>query len=747
MTTPASDRAAESPDELVRGLGLFDALTIGMGTMIGAGIFVLPGLIVEKAGPAAVISFALGGLIALFNAVSAAELATGMPRSGGAYYFASRALGPTVGAVIGWGAWTGLVFATAFYAMGFGEYLAPHLGLDPGLSGAAMIVLLVGLNLVGSRHAARAQNLIVGVLLAVLVLFLVYGLGEAEPARPFEGAGFVPHGWLAVGAGTATLFVTYCGFAGIASVAEEIRDPSRNLPRALIGSVVAVTGIYCLVLLVCVMAHPAEDLSGTTVVSDLAEEWMGPVGTTVILAGAVLAMVSSANASIMSASRISFAMGRDDMVWPWLNQIHPRFRVPHRAIVVTGGLVLAVLLIGEIELLAEVAGLMHLLMYGLMSLACIVLRQAEPLQYRPTFRAPFGVTIPLLGAAGAFVVAAFLPWHVLLIGVGLIVLSLLHFRYWSSRRTPVRGAWPRWLERRVIRPLSAAVERHGRESQRRATILSAIRNPDTERARLRLAAALLQDRPGRIVGLSVFRVGDESTLDDDELASYRRTLHEREQSLREQTEELRTESIEVSSMVPLAVSILPAMLGALEVSEADLLLVGWPAPHGERPARIGLLREVARHATIPIAVLREAGELPPSEVLLVGREDDFDDVSLGFTARLATGWLLPVTAVVFVPEQRVPETDEEDREEHLEAVRVQVEERLLDVVRGEARVEVGDSLEAVLRRVDVATSLVVLRDDGSLDDFERRIETLPADLAASLLLLHVGERADASVWT
>ena len=141
--------------ELAQSLGLTEALTIGVGTMIGAGIFVLPGFIVAEVGPAAVLSFFLGGLIALLNAMAAAEVATGMPKSGGGYYFISRALGPLWGAVLGWGSLFGLVFASAFYMVGFGEYVHTLVDLPVSVYAVGMTVLLTGLNLVGSRAAGR----------------------------------------------------------------------------------------------------------------------------------------------------------------------------------------------------------------------------------------------------------------------------------------------------------------------------------------------------------------------------------------------------------------------------------------------------------------------------------------------------------------------------------------------------------------------------------------------------------------
>lgn len=724
--------------ELAQSLGLFEALTIGIGTMIGAGIFVLPGLIIEKAGAAAVIAFGLGGLVALLNAFAAAEVATGMPRSGGAYYFISRALGPLWGAVIGWGAWFGLIFATGFYAMGFGEYLHPYLGVDPMLSAGVMTSLLVVLNLVGSKAAGRAQNLIVGVLVAVLALFLVAGLGHLDPQGSLGDTEIAPFGFAGIAAGTATLFVTYCGFGEIASMAEEIREPGRNLPRALIGSVVTVTVLYCLILTVVVLAHPPAELTGATVVADLASEWIGPWGRGAILLGAVLAMVSSANASIMSASRICFAMGRDDMLWPWLNEVHPRFRVPHRAIVVTGGLVLLVLLVGELELLAEAAGLLHLLMYGLMSLSCLVFRGARPLNYRPSYRAPLGAWVPLLGAAGTLVIACFLPWIVLAMGAGIIALAVLHYRYWSRRRTRVRGTWPTWIQRSMVEPVGALVLSRGAEPTQRVTVLTAVRNPHTERARLRLAAALLHDRSGRILALSVFPVQAGDQLDPSTIASYRETIAEREESLRRRTEELRTPRVDVGSVVPLAVSVLPAMLSAAEVSHASLLLLGWPAAHAGHVAQIDLPVELARHARIPVGVFHEA-TVAPAEIVACVDDSPAGALSLGIASRLAAGWQMPLTAIAPVA------MDADDEE--LTRVAGELEERVQERTRARTHALRVAGRLAWIDAVDRPGALLVLAADPPGSTFAELLHIDVERRQASILLLHATPQATLETWT
>jgi amino acid transporter len=244
-----------SDDDLAKDLGPLAALTIGVGTMIGAGIFVLPGTAIESAGSFAVLSFLLGGGIALLTAFSASELGTAMPRSGGAYFYVNKALGPLFGSVAGWANWMGLAFASAFYMMGFGQYIVaivPTINLgfvvvEPSVKLIALAggALFVFVNYVGAKETGRLQNVIVVLLVIILAIFTVVGSLRADPANLPVGKGISP-----MLTTTGLIFVSYLGFVQITSVAEEIKEPGKNLPRAVIGSVVIVTIIYGLVLVV-----------------------------------------------------------------------------------------------------------------------------------------------------------------------------------------------------------------------------------------------------------------------------------------------------------------------------------------------------------------------------------------------------------------------------------------------------------------------------------------------------------------
>jgi len=188
-----------SEQELARDLGFLEAYTLGLGTMIGAGIFVLPGIVAEAAGPASMVSFTIGGIVALLAALSLSELATGMPRAGGSYYYINHALGSFFGTIVGWGMWAGLMFATAFYMLGFGQYLLdqPSTAIGVVVAAVVMAALLTLLNYRGVKETGSFQNYIVIALVGLILVFILIGLPQIDTGllQPFTAG----QGWAAVG--------------------------------------------------------------------------------------------------------------------------------------------------------------------------------------------------------------------------------------------------------------------------------------------------------------------------------------------------------------------------------------------------------------------------------------------------------------------------------------------------------------------------------------------------------------------
>ena len=442
MAEPGTDEGREdAPPEEVRGalarsLGLPAALSIGRGTMVGAGIVVFPGLAAGRAGPAASLSFAIGGGIALLVALVVSELATAMPRSGGPYHFVARGLGAAHAALVGIAQWLGLVFASPFYVVGAGHYLgalaaAAGFGtaLPTGVVGSVAAAALTALAVSGTRRAGALQKLMVAVLLALLLAFLGWGrlhaAGGSDAARADRA--FAPHGLMPVLTTAALVFTSFLGFAQVAAVAGEVRRPDRNLPRAMVGSVLIVTALYVATMAVATALVPAGRLeaAGETALAEVGRHLAGETGAVLFFAGGALATISSANASILAASRALYALGGDRVVPAAVTRIGDGRGTPHVALLASGGPVALLALLGGVELLAQVASLLHLVLYALLCAALLALRRRADREYAPGFRAPGHPMVALAGGLTSLGLLAFMDLVPLLVGAGVLVVAAL----------------------------------------------------------------------------------------------------------------------------------------------------------------------------------------------------------------------------------------------------------------------------------------------------------------------------------
>jgi len=617
-----------SDEELAKDLGPLAALTIGVGTMIGAGIFVLPRTAISQAGSFAVVAFLLGGAIALLTAFSASELGTAMPKSGGAYYYVNHALGPLFGSVAGWANWLGLAFASAFYMVGFGQYIQQIFGIT-GTVGAGPIaldpvkiialvgaVLFIAINYVGAKETGRLQNVIVIVLVGILAIFTAYGALRADPANLPPPATFTDT--MAV---TGIVFVSYLGFVQITSVAEEIKNPGVNLPRAVIGSVLLVTVIYALVLVTMaaaveegfINALPTEQIA----VVEVARLLLGPVGAVAMLLGGLLATASSANASILASSRINFAMGRDGIVSESLNEIHPRFATPYRAIAITGALIVVFIAAGTVETLAAMGSVLHLLIYALLNVALIVMREVSPSDYQPDYTVPLYPVVPILGAITALGLIVFIEPLVIALSAVLAGGAVIWYFGYARTRATKQGVLSEYvLDRAETMPdaavdAAASVQPDGGEYR----VMVPLANPEHERDLIELASTIAKERGGTVVATHIITVPDQTALERardraDEIDETSKFLLDRAR------EDAETFGVDVETHTILSHRSYEEIFDAARTHDADLVVMGWsPGAHGA-PGRVeGTVDELVHTLPCDMLVLKDRG-FDPSRVLV-----------------------------------------------------------------------------------------------------------------------------------
>ena len=388
---------------LERDLGLPAVVAISMGAMIGSGIFILPAIAYGVAGPAVVLVYVIAGLLVLPAALSQSELATAMPKAGGAYLYIERGLGPLFGTVAGLGTWFSLTFKSALALVGGVPYLLLLLDVPAGYVtplALGLATVLVGLNLLGAKQTGLTQVAVVTVMLLALAWFVVGGgptveRGNFSPFLDGDLGGIV--------AGIGLVFVSYAGVTKVASVAEEIERPDRNIPLGIIGSLLVTTALYALIVAVMVGVVPGDVLAtSSTPMADAAERTLGLAGVVAVVIAAVLALVSTANAGVLSASRYPFAMARDELVPTSLGAISDRFGTPSTAITLTGVVTLVLVAFVPIAEIAKLASAFQFVVFALVNVAVVVFRESD-VDYAPAFRSPLYPWVQILGVASSLV--------------------------------------------------------------------------------------------------------------------------------------------------------------------------------------------------------------------------------------------------------------------------------------------------------------------------------------------------------
>jgi amino acid transporter/mannitol/fructose-specific phosphotransferase system IIA component (Ntr-type) len=438
-----------SDSSLQKNLTLYDVYAISTGAMFSSGFFLLPGIAAAETGPSVVLAYFVAGVLILPSMYSMAELSTAMPKAGGTYYFLDRSLGPLAGTVGGLGTWLALVFKSAFALIGMGAYLAIYADVPIKPLAAALTVAFGVLNIVGAKESSWLQRVLVTILVGVLTFYAAQGVvsvwggqsavgGAAGEFTPFFTDGV--RGFLAT---IGIVFVSYAGLTKVASVAEEVQNPDRNIPLGMGLSLLTATGIYVIGVAIMVAILPATDLqSDLTPVFTSGEvffNWLPyTLGPILIVVAAIAAFASTGNAGILSASRYPLAMARDQLLPDGFAKIG-RFNTPTRSIVVTVGLMLIIIFALSEEGVAKLASAFQLLIFALLNFAVIVMRESEIPSYAPGYRSPL---YPWMQVAGIFIPAFLISemGTLAIVFTGVVVLLGLGWYFYYASDVPREGA-------------------------------------------------------------------------------------------------------------------------------------------------------------------------------------------------------------------------------------------------------------------------------------------------------------------
>jgi len=510
----------ETEVRLNREMSLMDVTLIGVGAMIGAGIFVLTGIAAGVAGPGLILAFALNGFVTIFTAMAYAELGSCFHDAGGGYLWVKEGLPRWNGFLAGWMSWFAHAVACSLYALGFGAYFVyvlkefgialPHWGIfsPEKFLAAAIAFLFAYINFRGAAETGKVGNLVTITKIVILMIFIGFGLNLVIHRPDWKDAftPFLPHGWGGIFKAMGLTFIAFEGYEVIAQCSEEIRSPKKNIPRAVFLSIAIVLPIYLLVGITALGSIKPANMTSwdylalhkETALVELARQ-LFTGGGVMILVGGLISTMSALNATVYSSSRVAFAMGRDRNFPTFFSKVHSKNFTPHWAIMVSSVIIVLMAVSLPIEDVASAADIMFLLLFLQVNIAMIRLRKKRP----ELDRGFFVPLYPLLSVLGILM---------------LLFLAIYMFNY-----SPIAwvvtiiwivsgiGVYEGYASKREVEHIQKvdALERIERKEYR---ILVGLSNPQSVKSLTHIALAIAKKHNAEIIFLHVIEVHEGQPL-------------------------------------------------------------------------------------------------------------------------------------------------------------------------------------------------------------------------------------------
>lgn len=640
--------------QLEQSLRLSGVVAVSISAMLGSGIFVLPGLAAALAGDAVWLAFLVSAACALPAALSKAELATAMPVSGGTYVYVDRVFGPFAGTLVGLALWLSVLLKSAFALVGLGTYLVV-LGdwpLKPVV--LAVLAVIVALNVIGLRSVTRAQLVVLALAFVCLLALAVVGLGRAPHGAHTETtlSGLI--------SASGLVFVAYNGVTKVAAVAEEVREPERNLPLGILLSLGVVALLYVAVSLVLTSRLPHAELAhDLKPVHTLGVALGGTTVGKVVAVVAVLTMASMANAGLLAASRYPFAMSRDKLLPGALETVSHRFRTPVLAIAITGaGIAVAILLL-DVERLAKIASSLVIVLFILDNVSVIVFREGGVTWYKPSFRAPLYPWLQGFGVLSGFGLLALLGPAIALGAALVAVPGIALFLLYGRPRAPRRGV----VGQRGPRAEFYDERARGDEARpglrdRAAVVVSLFGEERGPEMVVEVGAALAGGRSVQVVHLTEVpeQMSLEAAREDDPLT---RSLRRRVLTMgEEEGHDLEFHSVASRDIVK-------SIHSATSHAQCDWLVVMWQGRRRQAVLPFNPLGWLIDHLPCNLALFRDAGVRYLRELMVFTRPGPHDALVVGTADELAQQWKAEITLLGFVPDT-VDERRERGERDYLE---------------------------------------------------------------------------------
>lgn len=590
--------------ELSRDLGLTSALAIGVGTMIAAGIFTLSGLAINYVGSGAIVSFLLAAIVATFTALTYCEFVSIYPQTGEGYLYARKTFSAPLAYFVGWALFLGYTSSCAFYIASLSSYFYEFIIKSPieALSGLVILAGLVLLNIRGTKESGKFQVIVTVAKVILLIWFIFGGLKFIETDELINRFN---DDIMALGSTAALVFITFFGFSAIAASAGEVKDPVKNIPKAIFLSMSIVTVLYVLVVLVVLFANLTEYTEAS--MGEAAKYFLGGVGGYVIIAGAIFSMISASNASIMAGARVMLSMSQLGHLPRELGVINQKTRTPVVSTIIVGSAIAVFALILPLEDLSYFSNTVLLSALILVNAALIVHRRKYPNIERP-FKVPLVPLLPILGIiANLYLISQIFQHPVpLLLAAGAMILGVLAFVAWKGTEKEEK-AIP-GLESFVAHSLGTGTE--GKEKFR---ILVPIANPNNTERLIEMAANIAAERDGEILLLHVVKVPEQvapSSISPSEVEKEKYAVR----VAQVYAEKL---GVPVHSLIRVGHNVARAILETSRKRNCDLLLLGWKGHTTSTQKILGTITDaIITHVRADLMLVKLAGSAPVHNILL-----------------------------------------------------------------------------------------------------------------------------------
>jgi amino acid transporter/nucleotide-binding universal stress UspA family protein len=731
------------PVTLTRDMGLMHVTMIGVGAMIGAGIFVLTGIAAGQAGPALLLAFFLNGLVTALTALAYAELGSCFPEAGGGYLWVKEALPQPNGFLAGWMSWFAHAVACSLYAIAFGAFFTElihgfgfslaqwfqDLGLTSngfGFSSKLIAVVIIALfsyvNFRGAKETGVAETIVTSLKILVIGLFILFGLvfmfsGKIAWQSHFQS--FFPRGMGGVIIAMGLTFIAFEGYEIIAQCGEEVKHPKRNIPLSIIISLLIVVPLYLLVAFVALGAVQSGGVPSWVYLGQekelamiRASEQFMPFGEVIFLIGGLLSTMSALNATIYSSSRVSFAMGRDFNLPHLFSRIHATTKTPHWAVFLSALFITIMAVALPLEDVASATDAMFLLLFVLVNMALINLRKHRPDLDRG-FRVPWVPFLPLLAILLNVFLAGFLFIYRpvgIIVTVAYIVGGVVVFLLYASRKEARERQLPVIFEQK---PVADKTRHH---------ILVPVANPKTVGALLQLASLLAGRWQSAIHLLHIVLVPAQLPLKEGN-----RFLEDGKAILEQALQKQKETNIPTGALIKVSHSVPQAIIETVKERNVNLVVLGWQGHIKRRNYIFGtILDEMIMNSPCDILMLRTTRQKFMDDIkrilMPIGKTLDMR-LGLDVARALADSFDLPVRLLHICPKEK-----KEERERSFQSQLAKLSETA-DMQRFQLAVVTGTNvLGSILSEVN-KTDLLVM--DAAEEGLVRRalLGEIPENIA------------------